>query len=151
MLPAAAAEFYRVLARRPVVGGTAQAERFVVHRTADSVTVTIFAAGLSTDSLLFRRTFWPAETSRITLDGLQGNDIFEVQTTAEHRAGRMQLHLVGGTGTDLVRPVGPTRRIIYYDEAAVGPSKVSPHGEPATLKPQPLPRSHRPYERLTDD
>ncbi|WP_375416135.1 hypothetical protein [uncultured Hymenobacter sp.] len=144
-LPAAAEQFYRRLARRPVVGGTAQAERFVVRRTADSVTVSVFSAGLGADSLLFRRTFLPGETRQLTLEGLAGDDVFDIETAAAARpASRVRLRLVGGAGTDRVRGAGPARRLVFYDDQpATGPSE--------RVAPRPLPRRYPRYDRLSDN
>ena len=151
-LPAAAEVFYRGLARRPVVGGTARAERFVVRRWADSVTVAVYAPGLGADSLLYRRAFFAHETTQITLEGLAGNDVFEVQTAGSRRATRIRLLVVGGAGNDQLNTNGPLRRVLFYDE----PGLISPARSPATaatgaaVRARPLPPRHRPYDRPTD-
>ena len=141
-LPAAAAEFYRGLARRPVVGGTAQAERFVVRRTADSVTVAVFAPSLGADSLRYRRTFFPGETAQITLDGLGGNDVFDIQTAAAQPAGHIRLMLIGGPGADRVYYTGTARRVRYYDPDA---TDAKPGRAPG------VPHRYQPYDRLRDE
>ncbi|OGX90205.1 hypothetical protein [Hymenobacter coccineus] len=86
-LPRVAAVLYRRLSRRPTVGGTAQAEHFVVRRFADSVAVAVYAPALGPDSLLLARTFFRRETKVITLEGLEGADVFEVAEVGPRAAG----------------------------------------------------------------
>ncbi|MFC7668766.1 hypothetical protein ACFQT0_16370 [Hymenobacter humi] len=118
-LPEAADYFYLTLARQPVLGGTAQAERFVVHRYPDSTTVRVFSPALSQlnrgDSLRFQRTYFNAETRRLTLEGLGGNDVFEVKTTGAGRP--IPLRLYGGKGHDQLQLQGHHRRLRVFDEA----------------------------------
>ena len=104
-LPAFADDFYRERARQPMVGGTAQADRFEVLRYADSTVVTVKA--LAPDgvapgpvSILFRRTFFPAETKLIQLEALGGNDIFSINNAPGASASRPRLRLYGGPGDD---------------------------------------------------
>jgi hypothetical protein len=150
-LPTAAAEFYRSLARHSMVGGTAQAERFVVRRSADSVTVMVFASSLGRDSLYFRRTYFPGETAQITLEGLAGNDSFAIQTDAGagSQASRIRLVLVGGPGADKVYCTGSARRITYYDDAA--PGTAAGMQAASSLRAQPMPRGYHSYARPNDD
>ncbi|SNC63395.1 hypothetical protein SAMN06265337_0868 [Hymenobacter gelipurpurascens] len=78
-LPQAAEEFYQLRARRVVVAGTDQAERFVVERLHDTVTVvSVYTLGTKKDSLLYRRRFNPADTRQVVLHGLKGKDEFTV-------------------------------------------------------------------------
>jgi hypothetical protein len=145
-LPEAADYFYRTLARQPVLGGTAQAERFMVQRYADSTTVRVFSPALSQlhrgDSLRFQRTYYNAETRRLTLEGLGGNDVFEVTATGAGRP--ISLRLYGGKGHDRVQLQGPQRRLRVYDEA---PDMVAAGGP----RPQLPARKHRAFDRLNDD
>jgi len=145
-LPQAAEAFYLSLAREPTLGGTAQAERFEVRRYPDSTTVRVFSTALGQqlagDSLRFHRTYFNSETQELSLDGLGGNDIFEVTTAGQGRP--MALLLYGGTGHDQLRLHGSGTRLKLYDEAsdmtAAGAQR--PH----------LPRKKRlAYDRLHDD
>ena len=145
-LPQAAEAFYQSLAREPTLGGTAQAERFEVHRYPDSTTVRVFSATLGQqlagDSLRFRRTYFSAETEQLSLDGLGGDDIFEVTTTGRGRP--LLLLLYGGTGRDQLHLHGSSERLKRYDEA----SDMTAAG---TQRPH-LPRKKRlAYDRLNDD
>ena len=145
-LPQAADYFYLTLAQAPTVGGTAQAERFVVHRYPDSTTVRIFSAALgqliSGDSLRFQRTYYTTETHELTLDGLGGDDVFEVTSTGAGKP--IPLLLYGGQGRDQLHLQGSDRRLKAYDDA----SDMTAAG---TVHPQ-LPRKKRlAYDRLNDD
>ncbi|MDO7845778.1 hypothetical protein Q5H92_05375 [Hymenobacter sp. M29] len=120
-LPRAADEFYQLLAREPNLGGSAQAERFVVRRFADSTTVQVFSsarhAPTTADTLRFRRTYFTAETRTLLLDGLDGDDIFDVTTTGGGRPIRLRLY--GGTGQDQLLRQGNARHLrLYPDEAS---------------------------------
>ncbi|AWM33044.1 hypothetical protein [Hymenobacter nivis] len=110
-LPHVAAVLYRRLSRRPTVGGTAQAERFVVRRYPDSVTVAMYAPALGPDSLLLARTFFARETKVITLEGLAGADVFEVTEVGPRAARGPRLAIYGNPRA---RPPAPTRRLRYF-------------------------------------
>ena len=145
-LPEAAEAFYRTLAREPVVGGTAQAERFVVRRYADSTTVHVFSSALakspSGDSLRFRRTYYASETKRLTLEGLGGDDAFVLTTAPGRRA--MPIRVYGGPGRDHLVLTGPARGLALYDDAS---DLLAPNGP----KPRPPQKRHARYDRLNDD
>ena len=111
-LPVAAARYYRSLARRPAVSGTAQAERFVVRRYPDSVAVAVYAApGAAGAAPFYRRTFRPAETRVLTLDGRGGSDAFDVYT-APGRVARLRLAVMGGPGPVRLTTSGSRQRIL---------------------------------------
>ena len=144
-LPQAAEAYYRTLARTPILGGTAGPERFVVHRYADSTTVQIYSSAQQMrpagDSLHFQRTYYRQETQSLAMDGLGGDDVFEVVTTT---AEPMRLLLYGGQGHDQLRLTGSARRLKSYDEATDMTAAGAPHPR--------LPRkSRRAYDRLNDD
>ncbi|MBH8569245.1 hypothetical protein KB206_10145 [Microvirga sp. STS02] len=145
-LPQAAEEYYLTLAHEPTLGGTAEAERFVVHRYADSTTVLVFSKALSQlsagDSLRFRRTYFTAETKALSLDGLGGDDVFEVTTTAARRP--MPVLLYGGEGHDQLQLQGSSRRLKLFDEA----SDMTAAGSHRPSLPR---KKHRAYNRLNDD
>ena len=145
-LPQAAEAFYRTLARRPALGGTAQPERFVVRRGPDSTTVSVYARAQNQpatgDSLQFRRTYLTAETRALTLESLGGDDVFEVFTTGTGRP--ITLRLYGGPGHDRLHLQGPPRRLNLYDEAA----DLAAAGAPRRHAPGPKRRS---FDRLNDN
>ena len=144
-LPRAAEAYYLTLARAPTLGGTAQAERFVVHRYPDSTTVQVYSSAWQKrpagDSLRFQRTYFRHETKCISIDGLDGDDIFEVTTTATSQP--MPLLLYGGEGHDQLRLSGSARHLKSYDQAADMQATGAPHPS--------LPRkSRRAYDRPND-
>ena len=145
-LTRAADAFYQTLARHPVLGGTAEPERFVVHRYQDSTTVHVFSKALSRltrgDSLRFRRTFFTAETKELRLEGLGGNDVFEVVSTGSGRFISLRLH--GGAGRDQLRLQGSGRRLRLCDTA----SDLLAAGAP---RPQPPGEKYAAFDRLNDD
>ncbi|MBD2721208.1 hypothetical protein IC234_03640 [Hymenobacter sp. BT189] len=107
-LPALADRWYLRLARRPYIGGTARAERFEIHRYADSTVVAVYGAGPAAQSAsrLYQRTFLPAETQQIQLEGLGGDDVFVVEEHGASAVSRPRIRVYGGPGTDELR--GPT-------------------------------------------
>ncbi len=124
-LPPAAARYYRGLARHTAVAGTARAERFVVHRYADSTTVAVYAPALGADSLLLARAFFPRETKVLTLEGLAGADVLEVVEAGPRAARRPRLAIHGNPGTRPRPPaVGPGGR-----DASKADHKARPLGE----------------------
>ncbi len=133
-LPAAAAVFCTALARHPVLAGTAQAEAFTVQQFADSLTVRIGSGPNSGPAApFFSRTFYPAETHQITLEGLGGDDVFTVLPPPDgRRPARIRLRLRGGAGHNTLAAGSGRRRILFDDGHGARPPK-------------------RPYERLNDD
>jgi hypothetical protein len=117
-LPAAAATFYRLHAAEVVVPGTDEAERFVVERQSDSLTVvSVYGEGADgKERLVYRRSFRPAETKRVLLHGLGGKDVFELRGQVR-RSPRIDIY--GGPGEDTVadssRVAGLARKTRFYD------------------------------------
>ncbi|MDB5233675.1 MAG: hypothetical protein JWR44_668 [Hymenobacter sp.] len=100
-LPAVADALYYELARLPMVGGTAQAETFVIKRYADSTQVAVYPGVSGTGPPLFRRTYLSSETKEISLQGLGGDDTFIISSPAGQAAkGGIRLRMYGGPGND---------------------------------------------------
>lgn len=118
-LPALADGFYLDLAKRPRIGGTAQAERFTIRRYADSTVVIVesLAAG-ATAAPLLRRAFLPAETRLIQLEGLAGNDVFTVEEQGPNTVSEPAIRIYGGAGNDDLRMAGGSRGIRFSQESA---------------------------------
>ncbi|GAA4007648.1 hypothetical protein GCM10022408_19560 [Hymenobacter fastidiosus] len=121
-LPAAAQTYYRLLARHVTIAGTDQAERFVVQRLSDSTTLVSVYPVTDDDekpragALLYRRLFRTAETQRLTLHGLDGQDVFEVSGEV---AQGIRVDIFGGPDTDKLTDTSRVRRggkkTVYYD------------------------------------
>ena len=103
-LPALAEIFYRDLARKPRIAGTNEAERFEIHRYVDSTVVAVFPA--KGTAAFYRRAFVPAETRRLQLESLAGDDVFIVENHGPAARRQPPIHIYGGTGTDELRPPG---------------------------------------------
>ena len=98
-LPALADALYQDLARRPMVGGTAQAETFLINRYPDSTQVIVYPSGSRPAQPLFSRTFLSSETKEISLQGLGGDDSFVVNNPA-NAAAKIRLRIYGGPGAN---------------------------------------------------
>ena len=135
------------LAREPALGGTAQAERFVVRRYPDSTTVRVFSAVLgpparqrfaAVPAHLFRR-----RNPQLNLAGLGGNDVFERRPLAA-RAARCACT---STAAGRHRPpaaAGSARRLET-------PRPAHRPGGSGAPRPVPPGSHHRAYNRLNDD
>ena len=134
-LPQVAHQYYLLRARRPTVAGTDQADRFVVQRTPDSTTVSIYCRSLGPDSLYYRRTFLRRETRRLTLEGLGSNDMFEVVGFG------LPLVLHGGAGADVLHAT--TKRQLQFEQEA--------NGELSVAVPRTKKERFDNYDRLTDE
>jgi hypothetical protein len=144
LLPQAAEAYYLELAHEPNLGGTAVAERFVVQRYPDSTTVRVFSstrhAPTANDSLRFRRTYFTAETRTLVLDGLGGDDIFDVTTAGNGRP--IRLHLYGGEGQNQLLQQGSARRVKLFAQESSRLTAASKQQEPYLSR-----RRHTPPER----
>ncbi|GAB3847029.1 hypothetical protein GCM10028822_07860 [Hymenobacter terrigena] len=118
-LPALADGFYLGLAKRPRIGGTAQAERFTIRRYADSTVVIVesIAAGASAAPLL-HRAFLPAETRLIQLEGLAGDDVFTVEERGASAARKPAIRIYGGAGKDEFHAASGSKGIHFMQESA---------------------------------
>jgi hypothetical protein len=116
-----AKEYYALRAEEVLVAGTDEAEHFVVERLSDTSTVvSVYRLGgkdkASADSLLYRRSFNPAETHRVILHGLQGKDLFTISGSV---ARSPFIDIYGGPNEDTVRDTshvsGLRRKTRYFD------------------------------------
>ena len=117
-LPELADLFYHQLARRPVVGGTEQPERFEIHRYADSTVVQVFSlvAG-SNPARQYHRAFVPAETRQIQLEGLGGKDVFVVEQHGPKAASQPRVRIFSGGDNDELQG-GPAAGVQFEQKRA---------------------------------
>ena len=135
-LPAVALRYYLLKAERPVVAGTNQPDHFVVARTPDSTTVRVYSRTLGADSLYYQRTFYTSENQRLTLEGLEARDVFDV-------TGSRGVHLVihAGAGADVLRAA--SRRRLRYEEES--------NGRLNRPEPRNLHERFHAYDKLADE
>ncbi|UYZ64155.1 hypothetical protein [Hymenobacter weizhouensis] len=122
-LPEAAEEFYQLQARRVLVAGTDQDERFVVERLNDTATVvSVYRVPDEDDKkatrtqLLYRRSFNPRDTRTVVLRGLEGKDEFIVRGQVRRSP---FIDIYGGPHEDTVqdssRVAGLRKRTRFFD------------------------------------
>ena len=122
-IPAAADEYYRMLAARVQVHGTDSADLATIHREQDgSVNVRLESGGRS----YFSRTFHPEETREILVYLHDGNDTAVVTGTA---AKSILVRVIGGNGNNSFADssvVGGSRRPTRFYDA--GPTRGVEYG-----------------------
>ncbi len=76
-----ALEFYRILAKRPEIHGTRQADRFILHCAENGILrVQVFSKAVGGEEALhFERAYFPNETKSVTLYGWGGGDTVEME------------------------------------------------------------------------
>ncbi len=134
-LPAVAQQYYELKAARPVVAGTELPDHFVVARTPDSTTVRVYNRTLGADSLFYHRTFYTAETKRLTLEGLGSDDLFELTGQG------LKIVVHAGAGQDVLHATSP-RGLRYEPDS---------NGTLNTPAPQKKKQRFDNYDRLTDE
>ena len=111
-LPAAARRYYQVLQQEPTISGTDGAERFeLLAAGPGALRLRVWARRpLRPDSLLGEHRYDVRRTTRLTIYGLGGNDVFELRGRLAPGFG---VHLHGGAGRNdflqetLTQPTGP--------------------------------------------
>ncbi|MDQ6845315.1 MAG: metallophosphoesterase, partial [Bacteroidota bacterium] len=105
-------KYYRFLSKEVNVVGSNKNEYFRVFNTNDSLEVKVFKRKRSTDSasLMFDRIFDPKITKFINLYGLNGDDIFEIDSNANSK---IKLRIIGGKGKDTFNLKGNVRNTVY--------------------------------------
>jgi hypothetical protein len=111
-LPQVADKYYRLLAKRVILPGTAKKERFVIERLDGGQTqVTIYSHSDSNcyNLVLAQRTFHRSETKVISLFGLDGKDMFELSG----QAGKgIKVRIYDGSGEDEIRDSSQVRGLL---------------------------------------
>lgn len=105
-------KYYRFLAENAVINGSDEAETFVVTMEGAAVKVTVY--GTAAQRLLYQRTFSPAETYSLTLNGFGGADAFEI---TEDVKSKIRFIINGGEGRDSFNIKGDVRCRINDDGA----------------------------------
>ncbi|MGH2565960.1 MAG: BamA/TamA family outer membrane protein, partial [Ginsengibacter sp.] len=94
------------------VVGSNKNEYFKVFNSGNNLEVKVYKRKQSTDSssVMFDRVFNHRTTRYINLYGLNGDDIFEVDSSAQSK---IRLRIIGGKGRDTFNIKGNIRNIIY--------------------------------------
>ena len=90
-----AIKYYRFLAEEPLVNGSNEAERFTISAEKNGLTVSVYRR--DNEQKLFERRFSSSDTYFITLNGMGGDDVFEM---AENASSKIRLIINGGEGAD---------------------------------------------------
>ena len=126
-----AISYYQFLSQQVNITGTKEKEIFEVHRISDDETkVVVYKTGKNEEreGIIYKRTFFRAETKEIRLYGLNGNDVFNIE--GEVKKGIL-VRIIGGKGTDTVADQsvvkGLTHHTRIYDnkENVINPGKES--------------------------
>jgi hypothetical protein len=124
-----AKRFYAVTAKQVDIVGTNDKEIYVVSRNQDGSSL-VQAYAKKQDTVVYQRLFLPDETKEIHIYGLEDDDQFLVQGTAEEA---IKVRIIGGLGADEMvdnsNIAGLERTTIYYDFATEDNSVLSKFGE----------------------
>lgn len=88
-------KYYRVLAEKVTVYGTDKADHFSLTGNRDSVTLAVSDA--EKNEPFYRRTFYPGETKKLSLLGLDGDDLFAFEDGLQTS---IKFEIDGGKGKD---------------------------------------------------
>jgi DNA repair exonuclease SbcCD nuclease subunit len=104
--------YYRFLSKEVNVVGSNKSEYFKVFNSGADLEVKVFKREQSNDSssVMFDRIFNSKTTKFVNLYGLNGNDLFEVDSTA---SSKIKLRIIGGKGKDTFNIRGNVRNVIY--------------------------------------
>lgn len=105
-------KYYRFLSKEVNIVGSNKDEYFRVFKAGDGLEVKVFKRKKSTDSssVMFDRVFKRSSTKYINLYGLNGEDKFEIDSSA---SSSIRLRIIGGKGRDTFNINGKVRNIIY--------------------------------------
>ncbi|MGI8951802.1 MAG: ShlB/FhaC/HecB family hemolysin secretion/activation protein [Chitinophagaceae bacterium] len=126
-----ATEYYLFLAKEVEVVGTKQSERFEINRVNENETqINLFKTKKDTiiDSPFYARTFKTNETKEIRLYGLEGNDIYKINGTANNA---IKIRIIGGIDKDSIidQSKSAGNKIHVYDnyDNYIQSSSAKPH------------------------
>ncbi|WP_229212549.1 BamA/TamA family outer membrane protein [Dyadobacter soli] len=142
-----AAEYYALLAKEVDVVGSNKAEYFKVMREANGqVRVNVYNVSkqnrqADTAKIYYQRVFDPSETREIRLNGLGGDDVFDVQGKSEQS---ILVRIISGGGDDYISDQSEVRKggkqtLIYEKDP-------NPHHELGSEAREVKPTDERYYE-----
>lgn len=112
LLAQAGMTYYHFLSRKVNVIGSNQKEYFKVSNHGNGLNVRVYARekGNDTSFIMYDRTFEPSHTYEIRLYGLNNDDLFEIDESAQSR---IKIRIIGGKGNDTFDIKGPVQTQLY--------------------------------------
>lgn len=111
-LPKEGMKYYKFLSKQVNVAGSNKNEFFKVKSVGKNLQVSVYKRTKKTDSssLMYNRIFEPTVTKEIDLYGLNGDDIFEIDTNVKSA---IKLRIIGGKGNDTFNINGRIKNYLY--------------------------------------
>ncbi len=105
-------KYYDFISKEVNIVGSNKDEYFKVFNSGDKLEVKVYKRKKDSDSssVMFDRIFDRAATKYVNLFGLSGNDIFEIDSTANSR---IRLRIIGGRDNDTFNISGNVRNTVY--------------------------------------
>jgi hypothetical protein len=115
MLPQAAEEYYKTLAKEVTVTGTNKKEFFRVLRNEDKTELTIYKIDKNDklDTITYHRIFLNSETTELNLFGLDGRDSLVIQGQDINKP--IKIRIVGGPDKDFIADLSNSNKVFIYD------------------------------------
>lgn len=113
-LPAAADNYYLVLAKEVKIVGSDKAESFRIERLADSTRLTVYPMNSTkvNSQPLYNRTFSNSETKSLDIYALDGRDSIMIKGNSTGEG--IKIRIIGGPGKDSFTDLSEERSF-YYD------------------------------------
>lgn len=111
-LPVEGMKYYKFLSRQVNVAGSNKDEYFKVESGEKNLKVRVYKKTEKTDSasLIYCRVFEPSITKEIDLYGLNGDDVFNIDSNVRSD---IKLRIIGGRGNDTFNIKGRIKNYIY--------------------------------------
>ncbi|RKY93330.1 MAG: hypothetical protein DRQ01_04995, partial [Ignavibacteriae bacterium] len=114
-------EYYHMIASEVDVVGSNKKEYFeAIRKTDGTVDINIYNVSdvnsKGTD-LLYKRTFYPAETDDIRLFGLGGKDVFHLSGESDES---IKIRIIGGPGADIITDNSSGSSTLVYEKSKKG-------------------------------
>jgi Calcineurin-like phosphoesterase len=107
-----AIDYYKFISKKVNVIGSNMKEYFKVSNYGEGLQVRVYARerGNDTSLIMYNRIFNPSVTKEIRLFGLNGDDLFDIDSTA---SSRIKFRIIGGQGNDTFDIRGHVENLLY--------------------------------------
>lgn len=105
-----AMNYYKFISGTVTISGSNEEEIFVAKGNGGKLNVTVFKQDQKDRHKIYERTFDRSETGYVRLDGLDGNDQFIIDGTADSK---IKLKIYGSGGKDVYDIQGKTKSTIF--------------------------------------